>query len=332
MKAVVLTRFGPPEVLQLQEVATPVPHKHDVLIRIQATTVTAGECQLRGLKVPLAFRLPLRLYMGRMRPRPVILGQELAGEITVVGAGVTRFRVGEAVVAWTGLRLGTDAEYICLPAKGVLALKPPSLTYEEAAALPVGGLDALHLLRRANIQPGETVLISGAGGTIGTFAVQIARSMGAEVTAVDSGDKLAMLRGLGASRVIDYTRADFTRSGATYDVIFDVIGKTPFGRCVRMLTPQGRYLIANPGLSYQLQVRWTRLGAGQRVLFWASRSASEYQADFQRLTELIEAGQVRTVIDRCYPLEQLAEAHRYVETGRKQGHVVITMQPQGGGA
>jgi NADPH:quinone reductase-like Zn-dependent oxidoreductase len=330
VKAVVLTRFGPPEVLQLQEVATPVPREHEVLIRIYATTVTAGECEIRGLKVPLALRLPLRLYMSRMRRGPVLLGQELAGEIAAAGPAVTRFGVGDAVVGWAGLRLGTDTEYICLPANGVLARKPPSLTYEEAAALPVGGLDALHLLRRATIQPGERVLISGAGGTIGTFAVQIARSMGAVVTAVDSGDKLAMQRGLGASRVIDYTREDFTRSGATYDVIFDVIGKTPFARCVRMLTPQGRYLIANPRLSYRLQARWTRLGAGQRVLFWASRSASEYQADFQCLSELIEAGQVRTVIDRCYPLEQLAEAHRYVESGRKQGHVVITVQPPGG--
>jgi NADPH:quinone reductase-like Zn-dependent oxidoreductase len=270
--------------------------------------------------------------MGRMRPKPVILGQELAGEIAAVGSAVTRFQGGDAVVGWAGLRLGTDAEYICLSATGVLARKPPSLTYEEAAALPVGGLDALHLLRRANLQPGERVLISGAGGTIGTFAVQIARSMGAEVTAVDHGDKLAMLRGLGASRVIDYTREDFTHSGGPYDVIFDVIGKTPFARCVRMLTPQGRYLIANPGLSYQVQVRWTRLDAEQRVLFWASRSASEYLAAFQRLTALIESGQVRTVIDRCYPLEQLAAAHPYVESGRKQGHVVITVPPQEGSA
>ena len=325
MKAMVLTKFGPPDRLQLQEVAKPVPGDNEVLIRIYATTVTSGECEIRGLKVPLAFKFPLRIYVGLIRPKPLILGQELAGEIEAVGKEITRFRQGDQVFGWTGLGLGAYAEYKCLPENGVLAIKPSNITYEEAAALAIGGLDAVYFMRKGHIQSGQKVLINGAGGSIGTFAVQLARYFGADVTGVDSTGKLDMLRSIGANQVIDYTREDFTKSGGTYDVIFDVVGKGSFSRSVRMLTPGGRYLLGNSRLSQRVRGWWTASRSGKQVIPWAARTASEYAEDFKFLKELIEAGKIKSVIDRCYPLEQAAEAHRYVEKGGKKGNIVVTV-------
>jgi len=242
-----------------------------------------------------------------------------------VGNNVTRFRQGDQVLGWTGLRLGAYGEYICLPENGVLAIKPPTIIYEQAAPLPVGGLDAVFLMKKGHIQSGEWVLINGAGGSIGAFAVQLAKYYGAEVTGVDSAEKLDMLRSLGADHVIDYTREDFTRSGKTYDVILDVIGKSSFSRSIRSLAPNGRYLLANPPLSHRMRGQWMSRRSGRQVLFWTPRSASEYAEDFKFLTGLIKAGRIQSVIDRCYPLEQIAEAHRYVDSGHKKGNVVITV-------
>jgi NADPH:quinone reductase-like Zn-dependent oxidoreductase len=326
MKAIVCTKFGPPDVLQLQEVAKPALKDNEVLIRIYATTVTAGDCELRSLKVPLAFRLPLRIYMGLIRPGPMILGQELAGEIEAVGKDVKRFRKGDQVFGWSGLGLGAYAEYKCLPEDGVLAIKPATISYEEAAVLAVGGLDAVHFMRKGNIQSGQKVLINGAGGSIGTFAVQLAKYFGAEVTAVDSTGKLDMLRSIGADQVIDYMQADFTKSGETYDMIFDVVGKSSFTRSVRSLTHNGRYLLGNSRLSQMVRGQWTSRRSSKKVILWKARTASEYTEDFKFLTELIEAGKIQSVIDRCYPLEQTAEAHRYVDTEQKKGNVVITVE------
>src|SRR6266571_1225747 len=300
MKAIVCTKFGPPDVLQLQEVAKPAPKDNEVLIRIYATTVTAADCDLRGLKVPRAFRLPLRIYLGRIRPGPIILGQELAGEIEAVGKEVTRFRKGDQVFGWSGLGLGAYAEYTCLPEKGVLAIKPSNITYEEAAPLSVGGLEAVYFLRKGHIHSGQKVLIHGAGGSIGTFAVQLAKYFGADVTAVDSTGKLDTLRSIGADQVIDYTQEDFTKNGETYDVIFDVVGKSSFSRSVRSLTLNGRYLLANPRLSHRVRGRWTAMRSSKKVIPWKARAASEYREDCKFLTELIEAGKIQSVIDRCY--------------------------------
>jgi NADPH:quinone reductase-like Zn-dependent oxidoreductase len=327
MKAIVWTKYGPPDGLQLKEVAKPTPRDKEVLIRIYATTVTAGDCELRSLRFPLWLRLPIRIYVGLRRPgRITILGQELAGEIEAVGKDVTRLRKGDQIFAWTGFKLGAYAEYTCLPEDRVLALKPSTMTYEQAAALPVGGSEAVHFLRKGTIQSGQKVLIHGAGGSIGTFAVQLARYFGAEVTAVDSTGKLDMLRSIGADHVIDYTQEDFTRSGETYDVIFDVVGKSSFSRSVRALTPNGRYLLGNPRLSQKVRGRWTSRRSSKQVIPYTARAANEITEDVQFLIELIEAGKIQSVIDRCYPLEQTAEAHRYVDTGHKKGNVVITVE------
>ncbi len=325
MKAIVMTRFGLPNVLQLQEVPKPAPKDREVLIRIHATTVTAGDSELRGLRVSFVAGLVMRIYVGFMRSKPTILGQELAGEIEEVGKEVTRFRKGDQVVGWSGFSLGAYAEYACLPETGVLSLKPSNVTYEEAAPLSVGGLEAVYFLRSSNIQSGQKILIVGAGGSIGTFAVQIAKYFGARITCVDSSGKLDMLRSIGADQVIDYTKEDFTKNGETYDVVFDVVGKSPFSRTIRLLKPDGVYLMGNPRFSQKARGRWISIRSSKKVIPWVARTSDEYSQDFNFLKGLVEAGRVRSVIDRSYPLEQTAEAHKYVDTGQKKGNVVITV-------
>ncbi len=325
MKAIVWTKYGSAEGLQLQEVEKPNPKDNEVLIRIYAATVSTADCELRSSNTFSIFWLPLRLYFGLLRPTRIkILGQELAGEIEQAGQAVTRFKNGDQVFAWSGFRLGANAEYICLPQDGVLATKPSNMTYEEAATLPIGGLEAVHFLKKDTLQSGQKVLINGAGGSIGTFAIQIARSCGAEVTGVDNTEKLDMLRSIGADHVIDFTRDDFTQSARTYDVIFDVAGKSPFSGSIKSLKPNGRYLLGNPGLSQRLRARWVS-DSGKQVIPYSTRSPSEMAADLNYLKELVETGKIRAIIDRRYPLEQIAEAHRYVEGGHKKGSVVITI-------
>lgn len=326
MKAIVWTKYGSPDGLQFKETAKPAPKANEVLIKIHATTVTAGDSEARSLKMPILTQLPLRMYAGLRKPeRITILGQELAGEIEAIGKDVKRFKAGDQVFGTTGLGFGAYAEYICLPEKsalGVLAAKPANMTYAEAAAVPTGGLETLHFIRKGNIQRGEKVLIIGAGGSIGTFAVQLAKHFGAQVTGVDSSDKLNMLRSIGADHVIDYTQEDFTRNGETYDVIFDVPGKSSFSGSIGSLKQNGRYLLANPGLSHMLQGPWTSMRSGKKVIFGA---ASQKTEDLVFLRDLIEAGKIKTVIDRDYSLEQIAEAHKYVEAGLKKGNIVITV-------
>jgi NADPH:quinone reductase-like Zn-dependent oxidoreductase len=324
----VWTRYGPPDVLQLREVEKPAPKGDEVLIKIYATTVTAGDSELRSLSLPIYFALPLRIWLGLRKPRgTTIPGTELAGEIEAVGQDVRLFKEGDQVFGSAGMRFGANAEYICLPEEpeemeGGVAIKPANMTYEEAATVPFGGRDALHFLRKGNIQPGQKVLINGAGGSIGTFGVQLAKYFGADVTAVDSAGKLDMLRSIGADHVIDYTQQDFAKSGQTYDVIFDVVGKSSFSGSTRSLTNNGYYLLANPSLSHMVRGLWTSKTSSKKVI---SRAASGTTDDLVFLKELIEAGKMKTVIDRRYPLEQVPEAHRYVETGRKAGNVVITV-------
>jgi 2-desacetyl-2-hydroxyethyl bacteriochlorophyllide A dehydrogenase len=328
MKAIMWTKYGPPDGLQLREIEKPTPKDNEVLIKVYAATVTAADTEFRRLKLPFLFSIPLRLYLGIMKPtRITILGTEFAGEIVSAGKDVTRYKPGDQVFGYTGLGMGTYAEYMCLPEKtsgmaGVIAKKPANMTYEEAAAVPFGGLEALHSLRKANIQSGQKVLINGAGGSIGTCAVQLAKHFGAEVTAVDHTAKLEMLRSIGADHVIDYTQEDFTKGGQTYDVIFDTIGKSSFSGSLRTLNENGTYLNANPGLLSKLRWRWTLKRNNKKVNLWtAGYTANNLLA----LKELIEAGTVKAIIDRRYPLEKVAEAHRYVDTGQKKGNVVITV-------
>jgi NADPH:quinone reductase-like Zn-dependent oxidoreductase len=316
MKAIVYTKFGPPEVLHLQEVAKPIPKANEVLIKIVATTVVKEDPDMRASPG----------FNGLLKPRNLILGQELAGEIEAVGNAVTRFRPGDQVF---GIDMfGAYAEYKCMPEDGALAIKPANINYEDAASVPNGALTALPFLRdKGEIHSGQNVLIYGASGSVGTAAVQLARYYGAEVTGVCSTANLEWVKSLGADQVIDYTQEDFTKSSKTYDIIFDTIGKRSFSACKGSLTDEGIYLATVPTPVIMLQALWTSKRGGKKVKFAATglRPASEKIKDLVFLTELIEAGKVKPVIDRCYPLEQISEAHRYVEAGHKKGNVVITM-------
>jgi NADPH:quinone reductase-like Zn-dependent oxidoreductase len=322
MKAIVCTKYGSPDVLQLKEVEKPAPKGNEVLIKIFATTVTAGDCEIRSLSFPPLLRFIIQIIFGFRKPRKKILGIELAGEIESVGKDVKLFREGNQVFASTEMRLGAYAEYICLSEKGVLAIKPANMTYEEAATVPMG-IDSLYFIRKGNIQSGQKVLINGAGGSIGTFAVQLARYYGAEVTAVDSTGKLDMLRSIGADHVIDYAKENFTKSGQTYDIIFDVVGKSLSAGSIRSLKQNGRYILANPTIALFLRMLWTSMIGSKKVI---TGLASYKAKDLIFLKKLIEEGKIKSVIDRRYPLEQTAEAHMYVEKGHKKGNVVITVK------
>jgi NADPH:quinone reductase-like Zn-dependent oxidoreductase len=324
LKAIVYEEYGPPEVLQLREVEKPTPKDDEVLIRIGATTVNTGDCEMRRREIPNMIWFLVRVFFGLRKPKKRILGAYFAGEIEAVGKDVELFQAKDRVFAASGPRFGAYAEYICIPGSSTIAAKPANMTYEEAAAVPLGGINALHYLRKAKVQNGERVLINGAGGSFGTFAVQLAKLMGAEVTAVDSTEKLDTLRALGADHVIDYTREDFTEGGGTYDVIFNVVVGSSYSRAVRSLGEGGRYLLTNPaGIFQMIRAMWTSLTSHKKVIV---QFASEKAEDLVYLRNLVEAGKLRSVIDRSYPLERAAEAHRYVETDRKKGNVVLTMQ------
>ena len=320
MKAIVWTKYGPPEVLQLKEIEKPIPKDNEVLIKVHAATVSAGDCEMRNLQFPIYMRTFFRLYAGLRKPKRVnILGQELAGEIEAVGKDVTLFKKGDQIFATPGS--GAYAEFVCLSEDGALAIKPSNMTYEEAATVPTGGCNALHFFKKGNVQSGQKVLINGAGGMIGTFAVQLAKSLGAEVTAVDSTSKLDILRSIGANHVIDYTKEDFTKRGEKYDVIFDIVGKGSYSGCIRSLREKGFYVSAIPTPTLIIRGLWTSMTSSKKV---KTGLAPERPEELKEIKALIEAGTIKSVIDRSYPLEQTTEAHKYVETGKKIGSVVIT--------
>lgn len=326
MKAVVCERYGSPDVLQFKEVAKPVPKDNEVLIRIVATTVTSGDWRVRSLTVPLGFGLISRLVFGISRPRQPILGTELAGEVESVGGRVSKFKAGDQVFAFSGARMGCHAQYKCMPEGGAVALKPSDLSFVEAAALSFGGTTALDFFRRGKLRSEEKVLINGASGGVGTAAVQLARYFGAHVTGVCGTANVELVRSLGADQVIDYTADDFTQSGETYDVIVDTVGTAPFSRSKGSLNAQGRLLLVVGALPDMLMIPWVAMTGTKKII---AGPAAERAEDLRFLAELAEAGNFKPVIDRRYPFEQIAEAHRYVDTGRKKGNVVITLE-QGG--
>ncbi len=324
MKAIVYTQYGPADVLHLKEVEKPTPKDNEVLIKVHATSVTAADCNGRGFTfVPPGFGLLARLMFGLKKPRQPILGTELAGEIVEAGKDVGQFKVGDQVFG-TSLKYGAYAEYICLAEDARLVMKPANLTCTEAASIPFGASTALYFLRdKAKLQPGQKVLIIGASGCTGVYAVQLAKYYGAEVTGVCSTRNLELVRSLGADHVIDYTKEDFTHNGQTYDVILDMVpGKSSFGRDKASLKPNGLYLAGAGGLESFAQMAWTALTGGKKVI---AGMAPDRVEDLVFLKGLVEAGKLKPIIDRRYPLEQTAEAHRYADTGRKRGSVVITI-------
>jgi NADPH:quinone reductase-like Zn-dependent oxidoreductase len=329
LKAVVFTEYGPPEVLRVAEVAKPIPKAKEVLVRIRATALNFGDLLVRNFRAvtPAKFHMPLlfwligRLTFGFFKPRVRILGSEFAGEVAAVGKSVTLFKVGDHVFGYRGPAMGAYAEYLRVPEDGVLATKPSNLGFAEAAAVPYGALMAWSLLRRIDLQPGQKLLVNGASGGIGPAVVQLAKAhLGADVTGVCGTARMEYVRALGADRVIDYTKEDFTTSGETYDVIVDILGRMPFARSKRALRPNGRCVLVSFKAIQVFQMLWTAMFGGKKLLCVLS---SETAADLRFIKGLVEAGKLTPIIDRCLSLEQAAEAHHYVETGQRKGAVVL---------
>ena len=322
MRAVVYKEYGQADVLHVAEVEKPAPADDEVLVRVHAAEVTKADCEMRSFNFQVKwFWLPLRIALGLRKPKRPILGGYFAGEIEAVGRNVERYSKGEAIFGCTRLRLGAYGEYLCLPASYTLAPKPDNISFEEAAAVPLGGLNAFHFLSKANIRPGEKVLVNGAGGSIGTFGVQIAKTMGAEVTAVDSAIKEDMLRRIGADHFIDYSREDFARNGQAYDVILSMVAKTSYSGCMNALKPGGRYLLANPRLTDMFRSMLTSVFTDRTAIF---AFAGEKLQELLALKEMIEAGEISATVDSVYPFEQAAAAHRRVETEQRLGTVVLS--------
>jgi len=322
MKAVVYEKYGPPEVLEFKEVAKPAPRDNEVLIKIYATTVSVADFRSRSFTVPRSVWLPARISLGLRKPKKPILGVELAGEIEFAGKGVKRFKKGDRVFAATLVNFGAYAEYICLPEDAAISMKPSNITFEEAAALPIGARTALHYLRKADIRPGQKVLVYGASGSVGTYAVQLAKHFGAEVTAVCSTRNLELVKSLGADRVIDYTREDFSKSGQVYDVILEAVDKSSFSACMSALKENGIYLNVTTPLP-DLAMLWMKLTGSRKIML--GENPPEKAEDLAFIKELVEAAKIKPIIDRGYPLEKIVEAHRYVDQGHKKGNVVITV-------
>ncbi len=325
LKAIVHTRFGSPDELQFEETEKPVPRGNEVLIKIHATTVTSTDCNVRNFTfVPSVFQLPARLFMfGVFRPRIHILGIDLAGEVEAVGKNVKRFKKGDQVFGTPGMAFGAHAEYTCVPQDGVLTIKPAKMAWAEAAPIFLGASTALYYLRnKGHIQAGHKLLVYGASGAIGTYAVQLAKYFGAEVTGVCSTTNVEMVKSLGADKIIDYTQEDYTQRGETYDLILDTVGKTSFTRCKNSLKQNGIFLPVVMDLSELFQIAWTGFSGGKKVKGGVADGSVE---DLDFFKKLIMAGKLKPVIDRCYPLEKTAEAFRYVEKGHKKGNVVIAV-------
>ncbi|MEM7737507.1 MAG: NAD(P)-dependent alcohol dehydrogenase [Deinococcota bacterium] len=322
MKAISCPSYGPPDVLHPAERPKPVPSGDELLIKIHATTVSVADCRLRGFNVPKSIWLPARLMLGFRRPKRTVLGAELAGEVEAVGTSVRRFKSGDQVFASALPKFGAYAEYICLAEDVAVATKPTNMSYEEAATVPIGARTAWHYLRKANLQAGQHVLIYGASGSVGSYAVQLAKYWGAKVTAVCGPTNLELVRSLGADEAIDYTQSNFSLGTSHYDVVFDVVNKAPFRACLRALKPKGSYLNCTSPVP-SLQMLWAMLTSSQTLIL--GQSPPERPEELEHIKTLIEAGNLRTVIDSYYPLEDIVAAHHYVDRGHKKGNVAITV-------
>ncbi len=331
MKAIVYEEFGPPEVLHLKEVEKPVPKDNEVLIRVRAAAVNYGDIVARNFRhiparefnMPMLLWFPSRMYFGLRKPKRQILGNDFSGDIEAAGKNVTKFKSADPVFAYRGQKMGAYAEYVCMPAGGMVEHKPSSMSYEEAAAVPYGGLMASSHLEKVEIKEGNKVLVNGASGGIGSMGVQLAKHAGAEITGVSGTPRLDMMRAIGADKVIDYTQEDFTQTGEKYDLIYDILGRSSYSRCKDSLTDKGRYLLASFKTGDLLQMIKTKWSKGKKVI---CAMASEKPENLTKLKELAEAGKIKSVIDKTFPLEAAAEAHRYVESGQKKGHVIITVK------
>ena len=335
MKAIVWTKYGPPDGLQLREIEKPVPEDDQILVRIHAAGVTAGDCEMRRLQLPLGLSLPVRIYAGLIKPKRIpVLGQEFAGEVMEVGEKVTSFKPGDQVCGTTGFGFGAYAEYICLPAEpgdaeGVLALKPANLSYEEAAVLPTAGLEALHYLREGRAGPGKKILIIGGGGSIGTLAIQLAKYYGAEVTAVDNTEKIDLLRSLGVDHPIDYTKDNYLKNGSSYDLIIDVVGRNSLAQRLKLLNPDGEYFLAFARFRDIFLSLWTSVTSRKKLRI---ESSSQRKEDLGQLTDLVEQGKLKPVIDSVFSLEQASRAHSHAETGLKKGNIALKISNNPDGA
>jgi NADPH:quinone reductase-like Zn-dependent oxidoreductase len=330
MKAIVMTQYGAPDVLQLKEIDKPAPKDNEILVRVRATSVGYGDTLVRRFNqvspgefnMPFIMWFPARIVLGLNAPKQQILGSEFAGQVEAVGKDVTRFKQGDPVFGYRAMNFGANAEYLCMPESGLVAPKPDNITDEQAAAIPYGALTALNLLRKVKIEPGHKVLVNGASGSIGAGAVQLAKYFGAEVTGVCGEPRLDYVKALGADHVIDYTREDFTQNGQTYDLIVDVLGRSSFSKAKNSLKPDGRLLYASFKMGKVWEMLWTSRFSRKKVICALS---SETLDDLLYITKLIQQGVIKSVVDRCYPLEQAAAAHHYVESGDKRGSVVITV-------
>jgi len=323
MKAVICPKYGPPEVLEIREIEKPVPKDNEILIKVVSTTVTSGDCRMRAFNVPKGFRLPAKMMMGFTKPRKPIFGVELAGVITEVGSKVTKFKVGDEVFAAAGFGPGAHAEYRCFKESGPVVTKPENIPFEQAGAIPFGGLSALFFLKKAKIKEGHKILIYGASGAVGTASVQLAKHFRAEVTGICGSSNVEMVKSLGADKVIDYSKDDFTQNGETYDIIFDAVGKTTFGQCKNSLVKKGVYLTVEMTGRVIRQMIWTSMFGSKKV---RSGVGTEEVEDMEFLKGLLESGELKAVIDRRFTLDEIVEAHRYVDTGHKKGNVAITVQ------
>ena len=323
MKAIVYKRYGPPDVLELKQITKPIPKENEILVKVKATTVTVADIRSRSFTVPSSVWLPARIALGLRKPRKEILGMELAGEVELVGKNVKRFKVGDQVFAATLTDYGAYAEYKCLREDGPVGIKPSNITYGEAAAIPIGARTALYFLRKAGIKSGQTVLVYGASGSVGSYAVQIAKYLGATVTGVCSTANVELVKSLGADKVIDYTAEDFSKTDETYDVIFEAVNKSSLSACLKILKTNGTYINVTEPLP-NLQMLWTKLTSSKKLIL--SQNSPETSEALTYLKELVEMGKLKVVIDKSYSLEEVVEAHRYVEKGHKKGNVVINLE------